>query len=204
MSDKIKSFMSQKLKSAIGIVIILVLGLAILIAVNTATGLNFTTVGRLQEYSDGWIDQNGRGVNLSAFYNIKSSSADGTIVAYNVLPEINTGDCLNMNGRFINFSVKIDGKEVYNFESKNRFSGSVFDTYYHHIPLSPDMSGKEIRLLARNTGGTSRMNFSGLMIGPSYLHIQYIMTKSGVAFLLAIFLIMVGSIGLINAISQKY
>ncbi len=204
MSDKIKSFMSQKLKSAIGIVIILVLGLAILIAVNTATGLNFTTVGRLQEYSDGWIDQNGRGVNLSAFYNIKSSSADGTIVAYNVLPEINTGDCLNMNGRFINFSVKIDGKEVYNFESKNRFSGSVFDTYYHHIPLSPDMSGKEIRLLARNTGGTSRMNFSGLMIGPSYLHIQYIMTKSGVAFLLAIFLIMVGIIGLINEISQKY
>ena len=48
------------------------------------------------------------------------------------------------------------------------------------------------------------MNFSGLMIGPSHLHVQYVMTKSGFAFLLAIFLIMVGIIGLINEISQKY
>ena len=196
--------MSQKLKSAISIFIILGIGVVLLVAANAATGLNLTTVGRLAGYTDGWVDRGGRGVNLAAFYNIKSTSDDGTTVAYNVLPDITTGDCLNINGRFINFSVIVDDQEIYRFESKNLFSGSVFDTYYHHIPLSPDMSWKEIRLVARNTGGTARMNFSGLMIGPAHLHIQYIMTKSGVAFLFAIFLIMVGMIGLINEVSQKY
>ena len=204
MSDKIKSFMSQKLKSAISIFIILAIGIVLLVAANAATGLNLTTVGRLSEYSDGWTGDDGRGVNLAAFYNIKSTSDDGTSVAHNTLPQITTGDCLNITGRFINFIVLVDGQEIYNFDSKNLFSGSVFDTYYHHIPLSPDMSWKEITLLARNTGGTARMNFSGLMIGPSHLHVQYVMTKSGFAFLLAIFLIMVGIIGLINEISQKY
>ena len=146
-----------------------------------------------------------RSFQMLQFYDIRSTGIDGTIQVYKKLPtSIIDGDCLNIESRFVNFTVLVSGDEIYSYQMEQGFAGSIMDTAYHHIPLTPAMEGRQLEIVAKSNGGTARMRFQNISIGPSAIYVQNMFLQKGLAALIGVLVIMTGFIGLINDVSQKY
>ncbi len=159
----------------------------------------------VRSFQNGWETIGGARVDMLQFYDIRSTGIDGTIQVYKKLPtSIIDGDCLNIESRFVNFTVLVSGDEIYSYQMEQGFAGSIMDTAYHHIPLTPAMEGRQLEIVAKSNGGTARMRFQNISIGPSAIYVQNMFLQKGLAALIGVLVIMTGFIGLINDVSQKY
>ncbi len=207
MLEKIRNFFTSRRRSALSLIIVVACCLLAVLFVHLSlqSPARKKDTNLLTSYQEGWETIGGARANMLEFYDIRTSSRNGNIQVYRKLPDtITDGDCLNFESRFVNFSVQVSGEEIYSYHLEQSFAGSVMDSAYHQIPLTPAMEGRQVEVIGSNAGGTGRMRFQNIAIGPAGKYIQSIFLQKGFPALAGILLIMTGFIGLINDVSQKY
>lgn len=205
--EKLRKFFNTRRRSFLSLIVVIACCLlaVVFVRLSLQSPSRRRDTNLVRSFQEGWETVGGARVDMLQFYDIRSTGIHGTIQVYKKLPStVTDGDCLNIESRFVNFTVQVSGDEIYTYQLEPGFAGSVMDTAYHHIPLTPSMAGRQLEIVAENEGGTARMRFQNIAIGPSAIYMQNMFLEKGVSALIAIFVIMTGFIGLINDVSQKY
>ncbi len=94
----------------------------------------------LVDFSEGWYVEGGEMVDLN-------SKVTGVHVVHKLLPENLTGDeCLCFESNNANVIIYIAGKEIYNFRSRQNFTGWGYGYAFHNVRLDKSYAGKEVTI----------------------------------------------------------
>ncbi len=93
------------------------------------------------DLSNGWLDEDNHIINLDGEY-----IQTGTILHRRLPAEIEKDSCLCFESNNTNVIVWIDDIKVYEFESRENFTGMGYGFLYHYIGLSGLDAGKEVRI----------------------------------------------------------
>ncbi len=127
------------------------------------------------DWGSGWIMSDGTSLSLPC-----ADKVNDSLTIRKVLPDnLTDKDCVVFSSGYQPIQVKIDGEKV---PVVGTFEGSiVYATAYSRVPLTPEMSGKEMEVTFLNEGGKQWIEIYSIKLGNFNLIKQAAFSKDSIA-----------------------
>ena len=173
-------------------VIFVLLVIGILIFGGKTRGMRPFNGKSLIDYSQGWKDSDGQEKDLSELD--LEETADGSVDLVNTIPvDMDESTDLNFRSKAVDFSVYIDGSEVYSyFPDLSDIAGRSYGSTFHHIYIDKENAGSTITIHAVPIYHDNSSFFNMMKLGNSGDYYQWFMRSHFASFIICLNIIGIG------------